>query len=160
MRILMITAAVLALGACNRGGNNASANAAAGNKAAPAANSAAPAANTGNATAAAPAAPAAAGGMPEGFPPENPTERALGCAAYLALAREAGATPAGRDAPIMEQAEGQWVASLTADGRVTEEQVEGQLAPIRQGLAAGPAAQRDTAAAWCVENAPEVDPEG
>jgi hypothetical protein len=157
MRILMITAALVALGACNRGGNNASANAAGANKAAPAANSAAPAANTANSTA---AAPAAAGGMPAGFPPADPLERALGCAAYLALAREAGATPAGRDAPIMEQAEGQWVASLTADGKVTEEQVEGQLGPIRQGLAAGPAAQRDAAAAWCVENAPEVDPEG
>ena len=156
MRILMITAALLAVSGCNRGGSNTSANAAAGNKAAPAANSAAPAAPAANAS----APTAAAGGMPAGFPSSNPLERALGCAGYLSVARQAGATPAGRDAPIMEQAEGQWIASLTASGKVTDEQVEEQLGPIRQAMGAEPAAQRDAAAAWCVENAPEVDPEG
>ena len=156
MRILMITAALLAVSGCNRGGNNASANAAAGNKAAPAANSTAPASPAANAS----APTAAAGGMPAGFPPADPIERALGCAGYLSATRQAGATPAGRDAPIMEQAEGQWIASLTVDGKVTDEQVEGQLGPIRQAIGADPAAQRDAAAAWCVENAPEVDPEG
>jgi hypothetical protein len=156
MRILMITAAVLALGACNRSGNNASANAGAANQATPAANAAAPAAPAANA-----AAPtAAAGGTPPGFPQADPIARALECSGYLSLARQAGATPAGRDAPIMEQAEGQWRASLTATGAVTDAQVQEQLNPALQAMAGIPAAQRDAAAAWCVENAPEVDPEG
>jgi hypothetical protein len=79
LRILMITAALVALGACNRAGNNTSANAAASNKAAPA-NNAAPA-TTSNSSAA--AAPAAAGGLPPGFPDPDPLGRALQCAALL-----------------------------------------------------------------------------
>jgi hypothetical protein len=156
LRILMITAALVALGACNRAGNNTSANAAAANKAAPA-NNAAPATTSNNSAA---AAPAAAGGLPPGFPDADPLGRALQCAALLEAAREAGATPGGRDAPIMEQAEGQWRASLQADSAVDEEKTDEQVTAVAKASSTLPVTQRDAAAAWCVENAPEVDPEG
>jgi hypothetical protein len=156
MRILMISAALLAVAGCNRGGNNASANAGAANKAAPA-NAAAPA-PTGNASA--PAGATAAGGMPPGFPDSNPVARALDCTAFLQAARQAGATPAGRDAASMEQAENQWRAALVASSTADEEKTNEEVTKMATASGTLPTGQRDAAAAWCVENAPEVDPEG
>jgi hypothetical protein len=155
MKKLMILAAVVAVGACNKsGGSNSSANA---SKAAPAAsttaNAAAPAA------AGSPGATASAGEMPPGFPSDDLKLRGMECVTLLKAARDAGATPAGRDAPIMEQAEGQWRASVVEAG-VTEEKLEQGLATLGGALGSLTTAQRDNAAAWCVENAPEVDPEG
>ena len=157
MKKLMILAAVVAVGACNKsGGSNSSANA---SKAAPANTASSNAAAAAPAGAAAPSATASAGDLPPGFPTEDPRVRGIECMTLIKAAREAGATPGGRDAPIMEQAEGQWRASVTAAG-LEEEKLEQGLANFGGALGSLSTAQRDNAAAWCVENAPEVDPEG
>lgn len=157
MRILMIGVSVLALAACNRGAttNNsaAPANAATANAAAPA-----PAANT-----AAPAAPAAAAaavaGGPPGFPDADPVVRSVECVVFLGLSRQAGTTPAGRDDPIMEQAQGQWQAALMTGSNMNETDAKQLIGSSVNPMMTVPAAQRDAASAWCVENAPEVDPD-
>lgn len=153
MRILMITAAVLALAACNRGAaNNSNANkagAATANAAVPAAPASAP-----------PAATADAGGLPAGFLSDNADEQASACYGFLTVARQAGAQPAGRDGPIMEQAANQWLASVPVHASRSEENVKELFAPMITAMGSVPPAQRDAAAAWCVENAPEPDPEG
>lgn len=153
MRVLMITAAVLAVSGCNRG----SANNSSANKAAPA--------TTNAAASAAPAAPAAgpavatAGGLPAGFPKSDPKEMGIECATYLALAMQAGASPGGHDSTIMQQAGSQWAAALMKGG-MTETQIPQAMEAATPALINTPAAQRDAAAALCVENAPDADPEG
>jgi hypothetical protein len=153
MRILMLTAAVLAVSACNRGAANNSA-------------AQAPAANTATATApaTAPAATASAGaganGLPDGFLSVDPAEQASGCYGFLTVAIEAGARPNGRDAPIMEQAAGQWLAAVPAHASRSQEELREAFRPMIAAMASVPPAQRDAAADWCVENAPETDPEG
>ncbi len=154
MRSLLLVAAVMSVTACNRGpANNNAANAA--TPAAPA-NATAPAAN-----AAAPAAPAAtaAAALPEGFPSSDQTARGANCVVYLGLAAQAGATPGGHDAPIMEQAAGQWRASLMITDGMSEQEVTQLIGSSVNPLMTTPAAQRDAAAAWCVQNAPEPDPD-
>ena len=112
MRNLSMSMAMLALGACG-GGNRAANNAVA--IAPAAANAAAPAANA--------AAPAAAASLPPGFPGGDLAARGAECIVYLRLAMQAGAQPAGRDAPIMEQAAGQWRAALAIDGHMSESEI-------------------------------------
>ncbi len=158
MRTVMIVAAVLAVAACNRGGpaNNSAANTAK----APAANAAAPSANTAANTAAPAPAPAPAAGLPAGFPGSDLAARGAECVVYLGLASEANARPGGHDKPIMEQAAGQWRAALEIDGGMSEQEVQQLIGSSVNPLMPTPAAQRDAAAAWCVQNAPEPDPEG
>lgn len=153
MRILMIGAAVLALGACNRGAaNNSVANAVA-----PAANTAA-AANS--AAAPMPAAPAtAAATLPAGFPNSDAQAKAAECFVYLGLAAGANSQPGGRDNVILEQAANQWKAQLVHEGGMSEAEADQLIASSVNPLTATPAAQRDAAATWCFDNAPEVDPE-
>ena len=153
MRNLTVLAAILALGAC--GGGNKAANAAAAaapaNAAAPAQNAAIPAANT--------AASAAAATLPPDFPGGDLAARGAECVVYLGLARQAGSRPAGRDGPIMEQAAGQWEAALGTDGHMSETEVRQLVGSTVNTLTSVPAAQRDAAAAWCVDHAPEPEPD-
>lgn len=160
MRILMMVAAVVVVGACNRGGgaNNASANSAQP----PAANSAngaaaAPANATASAnTAAATAGPA--GAMPAGFPANDPTRNGMDCYVYLSLAMQAEGPQSGYDDVAMQQSRDQWRSALrqTHSENETDQLVASNVNPLMDT----PAAQRDAAANWCVQNAPEVDPEG
>lgn len=156
MRILMMVAAVAAVSACNRN----SANNSAANKAAvaPAANVAAPAANA--AAPAAPAPAAAAAALPAEFPPSDQSALGANCVVYLGLAAQANARPGGHDEPILEQAAGQWRAGLMIIGGLSETEVTQLVGSSVNPLMSTPAAQRDAAAAWCVQNAPEPDPEG
>ena len=151
MRSLLLVAAVMSVTACNRGpANNSAANAVTpANTAVPAANVAAPAA---------PAATAAAA-LPDGFPSSDQSARGAECVVYLGLADQAGSRPGGHDAPILEQAAGQWRAGLMIIGGHSEEEVTQLVGSSVNPLMATPAAQRDAAAAWCVQNAPEPDPD-
>ncbi|WP_395645945.1 hypothetical protein [Terricaulis sp.] len=97
--------------------------------------------------------------LPTGFPSADSAQRGAECAAYLGLAVQANATPAGRDGPIMQQAADQWRAALQIDGGMSEEEVQQLVGSTVNTLLATPTAQRDAAAAWCVENAPEPDPD-
>jgi hypothetical protein len=101
-------------------------------------------------------APTAA--LPSGFPQADFAARGAECIVYLGLSREANAQPAGRDAPIMEQAAGQWRASLEIDGGMTEAEIRQLVASSVNSLTSTPAPLRDAASAWCVDNAPEPDP--
>ncbi len=161
MRTLMIAAALLAVGACNRGAttNNSSGNA----PKAPNSAAAAPgkAENASGSVAAAPAAAAptkAAAAMPENFPGDDLLTRGSECIVYLGHSRRANTKAAGLDDPIMEQAQGQWEAALKSDPE--GEGWQQMVASSVNVLASVPAAQRDSASRWCVQNAPEVDPEG
>src|SRR5437868_9115797 len=115
MRNRTILMTCLALGACgggNKAADNLAGNATApANIAVPAANAAAPSANA--------AAPVAAAGLPADFPGDDLAARGAECVVYLGLAQQAGARPAGRDAPIMEQAAGQWRSVLAIDGHMS-----------------------------------------
>lgn len=158
MKLLMIVAAVGAVSACNRGGavNNIA------NQAAPApANATTPVNVAVPAAPAAPAAPAtAAAALPPGFPGSDQSAIGANCVVYLGFAGEAGARPGGHDAPILEQAAGQWRAGLMTIGGMSEQEVAQLVGSSVNPLMSTPAAQRDAAAAWCVQNAPEPDPEG
>ena len=155
MRILMSTAAVMALAACNLGAAN---NSASANKAAPAtANATAPSAAP---AAAAPAATASADGLPAGFPDANPVARTIECLAFVGVSRQANARPGGFDDATMNQAQDQWAAAATQGDAAAHAELEQAVAGVMGPMAAVPAAQRDAASAWCVQNAPEPDPEG
>lgn len=158
MRVLMMVAAVAAVSACNRGGsaNNASgnhANAAAANTS----NAAAPAANVTASTANA-AAPAPASSFPANFPAREVASDGVSCIVFLGLSRQANSTAVGFDDPIMQQAQGQWEAALAQE--MAENEWKQLVGSSVNPLTGTPAAQRDAASRWCVENAPEVDPEG
>lgn len=162
MRGLMIVTALLAVSACNRGGtaNNSSAGGTAnqaGNAAAPAA---ARVANTANAAAAVEPATekAASASLPENFPGEDMMTRGSNCIVYLGLSQKANSTSVGFDNVAMGQAQDQWESALKLDQTAEGwEQLVGSSVNVLSGT---PAAQRDAASRWCVENAPEVDPEG
>jgi hypothetical protein len=160
MRSLMIATALLAVSACNRGG---SANNSAGNTA-NGANAAAAPAKAGNSSNSATAAPAAAAptqtaaAMPENFPGDDLLTRGSECIVYMGHSREAKSKAPGIDDANMAQAQDQWEAALKADPEA--EGWQQMLASSVNVLASVPPAQRDAASRWCVENAPEVDPEG
>jgi hypothetical protein len=153
MRNLTIFVTALAVAACTRTGNADNATA---NQPAPAPaplNAAAPA------NVAAPAASGAVAALPPGFPDSDPAARGAECVVYLGLARQAGATPGGRDAPIMAQSADQWRAALGIDGHMSEQEIQQLVGSTVNTLTSVPAAQRDAAAAWCVAHAPEPDPD-
>ena len=162
MRILMMVTALATLGACNRGGasNNSAGNeakAAVINKAAPAAPAVTNSANA-SANKAEPAATPAAGTYPSGFPAADDVQNGASCFVFLGMSREARGADTGFDDVAMEQSQGQWEASLRQD--MSETEVRQLIGSSVNPLADTPAAQRDAASGWCVENAPEVDPEG
>ena len=150
MRNVTILATILALGACSAGNN--AANNAAANPPAPASTAALSAPEPAAAT-------AASSTLPPDFPGSDLAARGAECIVYLGLARQAGARPAGRDAPIMAQASGQWRAALGIDGHLSETEIQQLVGSTVNTLTSVPAPQRDAAAAWCVENAPEPDPD-
>ena len=148
MRNLTMLMTALALGGCG-GGNKAANDMVA--RAPSRANEAAPAANA--------AVPAAAAYLPPNFPGSDLAARGAECIVYIRLAAQAGAQPGGRDAPIMEQAAGQWRAALGIDGHMSETEIQQLIGSTVNPLMSVPALQRDAAAAWCVEHAPEPDPD-
>ena len=148
MRNIVVLMAALAVGACS--GNQAASNVT-GNASAPA-KAATQDENAVNAAA------AAAATLPPGFPGSDLAARGADCVVYLGLAQQAGARPGGRDAPIMAQAAGQWRSALRIDGHMSETEVQQLVGSTVNTLTSVPAAQRDAAAAWCVEHAPEPDP--
>ena len=150
MRNVTMLMTALALGAC--GGGNQAANNVVAN--APALANQTPPTAPANA-----AAPAASSTLPPDFPGSDLAARGAECIVYLGLARQAGVRPAGRDAPIMAQASGQWRAALGIDGHLSETEIQQLVGSTVNTLTSVPAPQRDAAAAWCVENAPEPDPD-
>jgi hypothetical protein len=101
----------------------------------------------------------AAASLPSGFPQAELSARGAECVVYLGLSIQANATPAGRDAPIMQQAADQWQAAMRIDGHMSDTEVQQLVASSVNPLSSTSAAQRDAASAWCVDNAPEPDPE-
>lgn len=162
MRVVMMLAAMAATGACNRNAA-ATGNAAAAPQAAPAAAAPAPAVPPVEMVMEPGATPttttAAAGTLPADFPGSDVAARGADCVVYLGMAREAGARPAGRDDVIMEQAQDMWRSALRYQAGLDETQVQQLVGSNVNPLADTPTAQRDAAAAWCVDNAPEVDPD-
>ncbi len=164
MRVLMMVAAVAAVSACNRGAavNNTA------NKAAPA-NVAAPAVNTTANMAAAPqdaelaaitnsnaeAATAAAVALPT---ETDRDARAANCVVFLGISRDRNSRDVGFDDAAMEQAQNQWKADLRQ--RFSQQESDQLTGSSVNMLMPAQAAQRDAASRWCVQNAPEVDPEG
>jgi hypothetical protein len=168
MRSLMIATALLAVSACNRGGtaNNSGATANTTNSAAAAP---APAGHAANAAVANPAdaelaaitksnaeeATAAAVALPK---EKDPDARAATCVVFLGISREQKSGAVGFDDAAMRQAQDQWKADLRQRFSQTEmDQLTGSSVNMLMPAAAE---QRDAASRWCVQNAPEVDPEG
>ncbi|HEX8257588.1 MAG TPA: hypothetical protein VF589_08130 [Allosphingosinicella sp.] len=143
MRIVIL-AALLALSGCGRAAADGD-----GNGGAPI-TAAAPA----NSSAAAPAG----GTFPPDFPAADATSNGSACYLYLMIAAGAADAATGFDAPAMEQAAGQWRALLLQT--MAEEEVRQFTAGETNFRLQTPPAERNAAARWCVENAPEVDPAG
>ena len=158
MRKMMLVAALLSVSACNRdgGGNNAAASinvvtkapSAPSDAAASASNVSAPVANA-----------SAAASLPPDFPGTDLVSRGAECIVYLGLSGQANARPGGYDRPIMQQAADQWRASMRIDGRMTEAEIQQLVGSSVNPLLPTSAALRDAASVWCVQNAPEPDPE-
>jgi hypothetical protein len=157
MRVLMMVAALAAVSACNRGSSaknsSNSAKAAQSNAAAPATTNAASAAPA----AAAPAATASAGTMPQGFPTNEMESDGAGCVVFLGLSMEANSQAVGHDEVAMQQAADQWRSALELKlGKDSSNQLIGSSVNM---INQTPAAQRDAASKWCVENSPSPDPD-
>jgi hypothetical protein len=158
MRVLMMVAALAAVSACNRGGSaknsSNSAKAAESNAAAPATTNAASAAP---ATAAPAAMASAAGTMPQGFPTNEVESDGAGCVVFLGLSMEANSQAVDHDEVAMQQAADQWRSALELKlGKDSSNQLIGSSVNI---INQTPAAQRDAASKWCVENSPSPDPD-
>jgi hypothetical protein len=97
--------------------------------------------------------------LPPGFPDTDPAALGASCAVYLGLAQRADARPGGHDGPILEQAAGQWRAWLRIHVRMTGTEVDQLVGSTVNPLMDTPAAERDGAAGWCVDHAPEPGPE-
>jgi hypothetical protein len=138
MRIIIL-AASLALSGCDRAAAD---DDGAGNAGAPAAAAVAP----------------ASGRFPADFPADDPVSNGSACYLYLMIAAGAADAATGFDAPAMEQAAGQWRAMLLQT--MAEEEVRQFTAGETNFRLQTPPAERNAAARWCIENAPEVDPEG
>ena len=171
MRSLMIATALLALSACNRGGtaNNSGGTANTTNSAAAAPAAPGNATNAANAAVANPAdaelaaitesnakeATATAVALPK---EKDPDARAASCIVFLGISREQKSAAVGFDDAAMRQAQDQWKSDLRQRYSQTEmDQLTGSTVNMLMPAAA---AQRDAASRWCVQNAPEVDPEG
>lgn len=163
MRIALMMTAMAAVAGCGGGAsNNASgngANAAAANKAA---NAAAPAASnqaaaSANSAATAPAG-AASASLPPDFPETDPVARAASCYVFLGISRATPSQATGYDDVAMRQSQDQWRSFLRQT--LNEIETDQLLGSSVNPLIGTPAAQRDAASRWCVQNAVEVDPEG
>lgn len=143
MRIIIL-AAFLALSGCERAAADEDG----------ARKSGAPAAAPANASAAA----LAASPFPPDFPAADAISNGSPCYLYLMIAAGAADAATGFDAPAMEQAAGQWRALLLQT--MAEEEVRQFTAGETNFRLQTPPAERNAAARWCVENAPEVDPAG
>lgn len=156
MRVLMMVAALAAVSACNRGGtaNNSTANQADEATAAAPDADAAPADSSNTAA----ATTAAVANFPEGFPSDDAISNGATCYNYLMIGIDASDANTGFDGPAMEQAANQWRAQLLQG--LTETEVRQLTASDTNFRLQTPAPQRNAAARWCVENAPEIDPEG
>ncbi len=84
--------------------------------------------------------------------------RAAHCIVFLGISRDRKSRAVGFDGPAMEQAQNQWKAELRQ--RFSEQEMDQLTGSSVNMLMPAAAAQRDAASRWCVENAPEVDPEG
>lgn len=152
MRVVMMVAALAALGACNRsGGANNSASAPA-NTASTGSVETNAVANAVNSAAANSAAPQTAAAFPENFPDTDPDGAGADCVVYLGLAVDANSRATGSDIPAMRSAADRWRADVQARlGEEGSQQLIGSNVNPRMDT---PAAQRDAAARWCVEHAP------
>jgi|GEM_PF-6531613 len=170
MRGLMIVTALLAVSACSRGGtaNNSStttnttantANSAAAAPA-PAGNGAEAAAEPEDAELAAitrsnaEEATAEAVALPK---EKDPDARAATCIVFLGISREQKSRAVGYDDAAMRQAQDQWKSDLRQ--RYSQAEMDQLTGSSVNMLMPAAAAQRDAASRWCVQNAPEVDPE-
>jgi hypothetical protein len=147
----VLAASGLLLGGCGRTAGN-EANAAAVNPAA--------ASHVAEMTANAPvtAAPSnqIASALPSGFPGRDADGNGADCYAYLSFAMQAPGASTGFDNVAMGQARDQWRADLRQ--RLSEQETNQLTGSNVNPRSDTPAAQRDAAAHWCVEHAPEVDP--
>jgi hypothetical protein len=149
MAVLVTTG--LLLGACGRKAGN-EANAAAVN--ATVANQVVEATANAPVTAAPsnPAAPA----LPSDFPGRDADANGADCYVFLSLAMQAPGASTGFDNVAMSQARDQWRSDLRQ--RLSEQETAQLTGSNVNPRSDTPAAQRDAAAHWCVEHAPEVDP--
>lgn len=83
--------------------------------------------------------------------------RSAACYVLIGLSRDAGGN-SGYDAVAMQQAQSQLMVDLRS--RLSRAETDQFLASTQAVLAPAAAAERDRAANWCVQNAPETDPEG
>ena len=156
MRAIIAAASLLALAGCNSRPSQSSA----GNpapppqEAAPANSSASPPSPR---PTPAPARAARAGQMPANFPDDDPQSNGVACYLYLMIAGDAPDASTGFDAPAMEQAANQWRAQLRQ--QLNEQEVRQLTASDTNFRLQTAAHERDAAARWCVEHAPEVDPD-
>jgi hypothetical protein len=88
----------------------------------------------------------------------DPDARAAHCIVFLGLSRHRNSRAVGFDDAAMEQAQNQWKADLQQ--RFSQQEMDQLTGSSVNMLEPAAAAQRDAASRWCVQNAPEVDPEG
>lgn len=77
---------------------------------------------------------------------------------FIAISRNLKSRNVGFDDAAMEQAQNQWLADL--EQRLGKDGAHQLTASSGNPLLPAAARERDAASRWCVENAPEVDPEG
>jgi hypothetical protein len=88
----------------------------------------------------------------------DPDSRAAHCIVFLGISRHNKSRAVGYDDSAQEQAQNQWKAELRQ--RLSQQELEQLTGSSVNMLEPAAAAQRDAASRWCVQNAPEVDPEG
>jgi hypothetical protein len=147
----VLAATGLLLGGCGRKTGN-EANAAAIN--ATAASSVAE--TTANAPVTAAPSNQVASALPGGFPGRDADGNGADCYVYLSFAMQAPGASTGFDKVAMSQARDQWRSDLRQ--RLSEQETAQLTGSNVNPRSDTPAAQRDAAAHWCVEHAPEVDP--
>jgi hypothetical protein len=101
------------------------------------------------------AATAAAAGISR---ESDPDARAAQCIVFLGISRDRKSRAVGYDDAAMEQAQNQWKADLAQ--RFSQQESDQLTGSSVNMLMPAAAVQRDAASRWCVQNAPEVDPEG
>jgi len=109
-----------------------------------------------NAPAIAPASNQAASALPSDFPGRDADANGADCYVFLSLAMQAPGASTGFDNVAMGQARDQWRSDLRQ--RLSEQETAQLTGSNVNPRSDTPAAQRDAAAHWCVEHAPEVDP--
>jgi hypothetical protein len=87
----------------------------------------------------------------------DPVGRSAQCYVFIGVSRHHNSRAVGYDDAAMEQAQNQHYAFLVQRlEKIGADQLTGSSVNM---LAPAAAAQRDAASRWCVQNAPEVDPE-